>query len=760
MRLSSLPPHNRRMFLAGGAAAAGLVMAPRMATAQAWDHLARVNALIGEMTIEEKAGQLNLENDPFRWRPEGVNPGDALDDNQSRIAAQIRAGQVGALFNGVGAATTRLVQDMALKESRLKIPLLFAADIVHGLRTTFPVPLGETASWDVDLARRTARAAAVEGGAAGVHQTYAPMVDIGRDQRWGRVVEGAGEDVLLGNLFAIARTKGFQGDDLAEWSSLLACPKHFAAYGAAEAGMDYNTTDMSELELRSIYLPPFKAALDAGALSVMSAFNDLNGVPASGNKWLLTDILRGEWSFAGFVVSDYTSEQELIAHGYAADGRDAARLALLGGVDMSMKSGLYLKHIPELVQAGDVPIERVDEAVRRVLMTKAALGLFENPYRGSDVRTERRVTGSREHLALAREAGRKSIVMLKNDGDVLPLSKTGRRIALIGPFGADRTDLFGPWSIFKDPELAVSLEDGIRAQLGDASSLSVVKGCEVEANIDGGVEAAREAASLADVVLLAIGESTEMSAESKSRTEITIPDAQLELAQAVAAVGKPVVVLLRNGRGMELSGPVLDADAILVTWFLGSETGNAVADVLFGDHAPTGRLPVSFPYKSGQSPFYYAHKATGRPSRPEDREFTSKFRGVPHLAQFPFGHGLTYAAIEYSPVRLSSPTMAWNGEITAAVTLTNSGPHEASELVQLYIRDQAASITQPVRLLKSFRRVSVPAGGSVEVSLPLTFDEVQFMGADYQLRAEPGLFDLWLAPSAQAGEPVQFTLAG
>lgn len=738
--------------------AAGLMMAPRIAAAQAQANLERVNALIARMTLEEKAGQLNLENDPFRWRPQGVNPGDALDADQTRIATGIKAGHIGALFNGVGAATTRLVQEMAVKESRLGIPLLFAADIVHGLKTTFPVPLGEAASWDLDLAERTARAAAVEGGAAGVHQTYAPMVDIGRDQRWGRVVEGAGEDVLLGNLFAAARTKGFQGDDLKHWSSLVATAKHFAAYGAAEAGMDYNSTDMSELELRAVYLPPFKAAVDAGALSIMSAFNDLNGVPTSGNRWLLTDILHGEWGFAGFVVSDYTSEQELIAHGYAADGRDAARLALMAGVDMSMKSGLYIKHIPELVQSGDVPIARVDEAVRRVLMTKAALGLFDNPYRGSDVRTERRVTGSREHLALAREAGRKSIVMLKNDGGVLPLAKTGKRIALIGPFGADRTDLFGPWSIFKDEKLAVSLEDGIRASLGEGSSLTVVRGSDVEAAIPGGVEAAVMAAAQADVVLLAVGESGEMSAESKSRTEITVPEAQLALAEAVAAVGKPVVVLLRNGRGMELSGAVADAPAILATWFLGSETGNAVADVLFGDHAPTGRLPVSFPYRSGQSPFYYAHKSTGRPSRPTDTEFTAKFRGVPHAALYPFGHGLTYAPVQYSEVRLSSTTMAWNGGITGSVTLSNAGTREASEVVQLYIRDRAASITQPVRLLKGFRRVTVPAGGSVEVSLPLTFADLQFLGADLKQTVEAGEFDVWLCPNAQAGEPARFVL--
>ncbi|MFA4892395.1 glycoside hydrolase family 3 N-terminal domain-containing protein [Brevundimonas sp.] len=757
MRHSPLPAPTRRALLAGGALAAGMVMAPRIASAQAASNLDRVNGLIARMTIEEKAGQLNLLNDPFRWRPEGVNPGD-FNPDQASTAADIRAGRIGALFNGVGAEATRMVQDMAVRDSRLGIPLLFAADIVHGLRTTFPVPLGETASWDTDLARRTARAAAVEGGAAGVHQTYAPMVDVGRDQRWGRVVEGAGEDVLLGNLFAAARTRGFQGDDLKAWSSLLACPKHFAAYGAAEAGMDYNSTDMSELELRSVYLPPFKAAFDAGALSTMSAFNDLNGVPASGNRWLLTDILRGEWGFAGFVVSDYTSEQELIAHGYAADGRDAARLALMAGVDMSMKSGLYLKHIPELVQSGDVPVARVDEAVRRVLMTKAALGLFETPYRGSDVRVERRVHGSREHLALAREAGRKSIVMLKNDGGLLPLARAGKRYALIGPFGADTTDLFGPWSIFKDPKLAVSLEQGLRAQLGEGSSLTVVKGSDVEAPLAGGIEAAVIAAGQADVVLLAIGESTQMSAESQSRVDIGIPAPQLALAEAVAATGKPVVVLLRNGRGMELAGAVKDAPAILVTWFLGSETGNSVADILFGDHAPTGRLPVSFPHRSGQSPFYYAHKATGRPSKPTDTEFTSKFREVPHLALYPFGHGLTYGAVDYSPVRLSAPTMAWNGEITVAVTLTNAGSRAVSEVVQLYIRDRTASITQPVRLLKGFRRVTVPAGGSVEAAMPLTFAELSFLGPDLRPTVEPGLFDVWLSADAQSGEPASFAL--
>ncbi|MFN3667777.1 MAG: beta-glucosidase BglX [Brevundimonas sp.] len=758
MTRSSFPALNRRALLAGGALAASLVWAPRVAAAQAQANRARVDGLIARMTIEEKAGQLNLLNDPFRWRPEGVNPND-FNPDQAASAADIRAGRIGALFNGVSAELTRMVQDMAVRDSRLGIPLLFAADVIHGLRTTFPVPLGEAASWEPDLARRTARAAAVEAGASGVHQTYAPVVDVGRDQRWGRVVEGAGEDVLLNNMFAAARVRGFQGDDLTHWSSLLATPKHFAAYGAAESGLDYNSTDMSDITLRSVYLPPFKAAFDAGALSTMSAFNDLNGVPASGNRELLTEILRGEWGFTGFVVSDYISEQEMIAHGYAADGRDAARLALMAGVDMSMMSGLYLKHIPDLVQSGDVPLARVDEAVRRVLMTKAALGLFENPYRGADVALERRVCGSAEHLDLAREAGRKSIVMLKNDGGLLPLPKTGRRIALIGPFGADRYDLFGPWSIFADPTLAVSLEEGLRAALGPDSSLTVVQGSAVEAPLDGGIDAAVAAARDADVVLLAIGESRDMSAEAQSRVDIGLPAPQQDLAEAVAAVGKPVVVLLRNGRAMELSGAVKDAPAILVTWFLGSQTGHAVADIVFGDHAPTGRLPVSFPHFSGQSPYYYARKTTGRPAAARTDIFKAQFRETANEALYPFGHGLTYGSLTWSPVRLSAPTMAWEGEIEAAVTLTNAGAREASEVVQLYIRDRTASITQPIRLLKRFERVTVPAGGSVEVTIPLRFADLAFLGPDARPTVEPGLFDVWLSPDAQSGAPASFTLA-
>ena len=720
---------SRRSLLAGSLAGVALMAAPRMSAAQAVIARDRVEDLIARMTIEEKAGQLNLENDPFRWRPGNVNPGD-FDADQSRIAADIRAGRIGALFNGVGAAAVRTVQDLAVKESRLGIPLLFAADIIHGLRTTFPVPLGEAASWDLDLARRTARAAAEEGGASGVHQTYAPMVDVGRDQRWGRVVEGAGEDVLLNNLFAEARVRGFQGDDLTHPLSLLATPKHFAAYGAAEAGLDYNTTDMSEQTLRGVYLPPFKAAFDAGALSTMSAFNDLNGVPATGNHQLLTEILRDEWGFAGFVVSDYTSEQELIAHGFAADDRDAARIAILAGVDMSMKSGIFLKHIPDLVDKGDVPLEVVDRAVRRILTTKAALGLFDNPYRGGDAREERRQVGTAAKKALAREAGRKSIVLLKNEGGLLPLPKAGKRIALIGPFGADTEDTFGPWSIFADRKMAVPVDAGLKAAMADPSMLMVVKGCEAEAPMPGGVEAAVMAAAQADIVILAIGESQGMSAEAQSRADIVIPEPQMALIEAVAGVGKPTVVLLRNGRALELSGPVKDARAILVTWFLGSETGTAIADVLFGDHAPTGRLPVSFPHLSGQQPFYYSHKTTGRPAPTEGpAEFRARFRETTHTALYPFGHGLTYGSAAYGPVTLASPTLPWDGEITASVTLTNDSDRPVEEVVQLYIRDRVASLTRPGRELKDFKRVTVPAKGKLEVRFTLRRSQLEFVGA-------------------------------
>ncbi|RZJ98121.1 MAG: beta-glucosidase [Brevundimonas sp.] len=746
------------MVLGAGAGLGWLVATTQASAQQAQRHNARVEDLIARMTLEEKAGQLGVFGDRFRNLPGDVNP-TAFNPDQTYMADMIRSGRMGGLFNGYGAEQARYAQRLAVEESRLGIPLIYAADIIHGFKTVFPIPLGETASFEPDLAERTARVAAVEGAASGIHQTYAPMVDVGRDQRWGRVAEGAGEDVLLNERFARARVKGFQGSSLAAHDSLLATPKHFAAYGAAEGGMDYNTTDMSEATLRGVYLPPFKAALDAGALSVMSAFNAVNGVPASGNHELLTGVLHDEWSFAGFVVSDYTSERELIPHGFAVDDRDATRVAFLAGVDVSMQSGLYNDHLPGLVRDGLVPMARLDQAVRRVLRVKAALGLFDNPYKGMDPAVEAAVIGAPAHHEVARDAARRSIVLLKNDGGLLPLSKH-RTLALIGPFGDEVDDVFGPWTIWGDHTKAVSVAEGLRRAMGPTGRLLVERGSGIETGIPGGVEQAVAAARQADVVILSIGESAKMSGEAQARTEIVVPAPQQALAEAIAATGKPVVVLLRHGRALALEGAVHDAPAILAAWFLGSQTGTAVADVLFGDYSPSGRLPVSFPHRPGQQPFYYNHMATGRPEQPGQSEFKARYRETSNTALFPFGHGLTYGQARYADLRLSSETLAWAGQIEVSATITNAGSRAIEEVVQLYIRDRVASRVRPVRELKDFQKIALRPGESRQVRFVLRREQLEFIGGIDRPTVEAGQFDVWIAPSATEGLAGLFTLQG
>ncbi len=637
------------------------------------------------------------------------------------------------------------------RRSRTKIPLIFAADIIHGHRTIFPVPLAEVASFEPELARRTAAAAAFEAAGSGIDWTFSPMVDVARDQRWGRGVEGGGEDVLLGRMFAAARVQGFQGPDLRSTDHLLACIKHFAAYGAAESGLDYNVVDISEQRLREIYLQPYKAGFDAGAMSAMASFNEINGVPSTGNHWLQTDLLRGEWGFEGIVVSDYTGDEEMIAAGYAKDGRDAARIAFLAGVDMSMQSGLYRKHLPDLVRTGVVPQAKLDESVRRVLAMKAMLGLFDDPFRRIDVRRESARSMLPQTRALAREAGRKSIVMLKNEGDLLPLPRTGRKIALIGPFAMGAHDLVGPWVVYGDDNKAVDLAAGIRAALADPNGLIIAPGSGIEESLAGGIDQAVAAARRADVVVLAIGEGAKMSGEAQSRTEIVVPPPQQQLAEAVAAVGRPVVVVLKHGRALALEGAVANAHAILATWFLGTETGNAVADVLFGAYGPSGRLPSSFPRRSGQEPYYYAHKATGRPNPPGPLEpYKAHFREIPNSALYPFGHGLTYGKIDYAELALSSSKLPANGEIAVTARVTNQGTRSAEEVVQLYTHDRTASLTQPVRELKAFRKIALAPGQSEIVRFALRANELGFYGRDARLTFEPGLFDVWIAPSAEA----------
>jgi beta-glucosidase len=744
---------SRRAALMGFGAAVAWAASPARALLQTAGQLpvpAFVDALIAKMTLEEKAGQLSLMASAWGGSSAAaLNP--PTGNNFEQQLEEARRGQLTGVFNGAGARMHRLMQTAAVRESRLKIPLIFAADIIHGHRTIFPVPLAEVASFEPELARRTAEAAAFEAAGAGIDWNFAPMVDIARDQRWGRGVEGGGEDVLLGMIFSAARVRGFQGDNLKSNERFLATAKHFAAYGAAESGLDYNTVDMSERTLREVYLQPYKAAFDAGALSAMASFNELSGIPATGNRWLMTDLLRGEWGFQGFVVSDYTGDEEMILHGYAKDGRDAAKLALLAGVDMSMQSGLYRQHLPDLVRKGEVPEAVLNQSVRRVLAAKAMLGLFEDPFRRIDEKRERARSMLPRNRALAREAGRKSIVLLKNDGDLLPLPRSGKRIALIGPFAAGQHDLVGPWVVYGDNAKAVDLATGVRAAMSDKDGLIVVEGSGVEEPLAGGIEAAVAAARQADIVVLAIGEHQGMSGEAQSRTEIVIPEPQQELAEAVAAVGKPIVVVLKNGRALALEGAVANAPAILVTWFLGTETGHSIADILFGAHGPSGRLPASFPRRSGQQPYYYAHKTTGRPNPAGKLDtYKARFRDITNTALYPFGHGLTYGKIEYGELALSSPNLATNGEIAVSARITNRGSRAAEEVVQLYTHDRTASITRPVRELKAYRKITLAPGESQVVRFTLRASDLSFIGVANKPVIEPGTFDVWIAPSAEA----------
>lgn len=747
---------SRRAMIMGAGAVTAWAASPARAllqqTAQPRALPASVEAILARMTVVEKAGQLTLM--AAAWAggaATALNPAGGSSSFDEQLA-QVRAGRLGGVFNGNGAVMAQRMQTAAMRQSRLKIPLLFAADVIHGLRTVFPVPLAEAASFDPDLARRTARAAGAEAAASGIDWTFAPMVDVARDARWGRGVEGAGEDVLLGRMMAAARVRGFQGErGLAASDAVAACAKHFAAYGAGEAGLDYNTVDVSERTLREVYFPPFQSAFDAGAATTMAAFNEISGVPATANAWLLTQILRREWGFGGLVVSDYTGDEELIAHGFAADAREATKLAFMAGVDMSMQSGFYLAHLPALVAAGEVPMARLDQAVRRVLALKVALGLFDDPFRRIDPRREKTRIRTRETLALARDAGARSIVLLKNDGALLPLPRQGRRIALIGPFAAGQHDLIGPWNVYGTDAEAVDLATGIRAAVADPAQVSVTPGSGIDDPLPGGIAAAVAAARAADVVLLAVGESQRMSGEAQSRASIVIPAAQMALAEAVAATGTPIVVLLRTGRALVLSDAVLKAPAILVTWFLGSQDGPAIADIVFGKTGPSARLPVSFPHATGQEPYHYDHKNTGRPNPPGPLlEYKARYREFANAALFPFGHGLTYGAIDYASLDLGAARLSTDGALTVRATIANGGTRAAEEVVQLYIRDLAASVTRPVRELKAFRRVALKPGERQVVSFTLRRDDLLFIGQDLVPTVEPGRFHLWIAPSAQA----------
>ncbi|WP_419814437.1 glycoside hydrolase family 3 N-terminal domain-containing protein [Glacieibacterium sp.] len=701
--------------------------------------------LVSRMTIEEKAGQLSCFSDTVRPLGYAINPAEGTR-SADMMLAEIRAGRVGMLFNGYGVAGAIRAQRAALS-SRLGIPLLFAADVIHGYETIFPIPLAEAAAFDPALSERVARAIAVEASAGGLHWTFAPMVDVARDQRWGRVAEGAGEDVHLGCLLTAARVRGFQGPDLRRDDALCATPKHFAGYGAVTGGMEYAAVELSAAGLRETHLPPFAAAFKAGAGTTIASFTDFNGVPVTANRGLLTGILRNEMGFAGVCVSDYDGDRELIAHGVAADEADAARLAILAGVDMSMQSGLYLRHLPALVAAGKVPMARVDEAVGRVLALKQRLGLFERPYRSLDPAAEAARIGTDKTRALAREAAVRSIVLLRNEGDLLPLPRKGWRLALIGPFGADRANLDGPWNFAGDRRTGVDLATGIRALLADPRALVVEPGSGIETPLVDGIARAVAAARSADIVLLAIGEGANMSGEANSRVAITVPAAQQALAEAVAATGKPCIVLLRHGRALALEGAVAEAQAILATWFLGCETGHAVAQILFGQSEPSGRLPVSFPFATGQQPWSYDRLSTGRPPPPPPAEQggTGRWRDAPDAARYAFGHGLGYTRFELSA--LAAPRdMA--GPVDIAVTLHNVGARAGTETVQLYVHPRVASRSRPARRLKAFQRVTLAAGERRKVVFRLAPADLAYVGADGRWTIPAGPIDVWVTRSS------------
>ena len=755
-----MPTRREAIAAAALATAAALIDRPALATGQRAGSSTRVDALIARMTVEEKIGQLTLYPDDIRPTPRPINPDiNAQAEARDRATfqrAEIRAGRVGSLLGGTGVALGRELQDAAMA-SRLQIPLMFGADVLHGLRTIFPIPLGLAASFEPELAKLTARAAAEEMTAVGVHWTYAPMVDVARDQRWGRVAEGSGEDPHICSLFAAAYVQGFQGNGLSSPSSVAACPKHFAGYGAVVGGMEYNTTELTERELRQTHLPPFRAAFDAGAITTMAAFNAVDGVPASGNRHLLTDMLRGDLGFKGFVVSDAGSAEELVAHGVAVDEKDAARVAINAGLDVNMGGGLFKRHLAGLVASGAVTPDRLDEAVRRVLLVKEALGLFDDPYRSLDPERERSGIRTPAALALARRAAQRSAVLLKNDNNVLPLRRGGK-IALIGPLGDDPTQLDGAWAPWAKAGEGVTLAQGLREVLG-ASLLTVVKGAELDRHLPDGSSAAMAAAAVADVVIMAVGEGQNMSGEARSRSSITLPDAQADLMRAVRASGKPMIVVLSTGRALALGDEVTGADAILVSWFMGSEGGRGLADLLTGRSSPSGRLPVSFPRTTGQEPLFYNHASTGRPPvSGEPTFFKAGYVDTPYGARYPFGHGLTYSTIEYEKAAVSVGTMPWNGEIELSAMVRNTGTRDADEVVQLYVHDVTASVTRPVRELKDFQKVRLRAGEERRIAFKLRRDALAFVGSDLRFVTEPGRFQAWIAPSSSGGDPIEFEL--
>ncbi|MBS1496846.1 MAG: beta-glucosidase BglX [Bacteroidetes bacterium] len=728
-----------------------------------------IDALMKKMTIDEKIGQLNLPGS-----------GDIVTGQASNsdIGKKIKEGSVGGLFNIKSIAKIRAVQKVAVEETRLKIPLIFGMDVIHGYQTTFPIPLALSCTWDMDAIKQSARIAATEASADGICWTFSPMVDICRDPRWGRIAEGAGEDPYLGSQIAKAMVQGYQDNDLRKNTSIMACVKHFAMYGAAEAGRDYNTTDMSHLTMYNTYLPPYKAAIDAGAGSVMASFNEVDGIPATGNKWLLTDVLRKQWGFKGFVVTDYTGINEMIEHGMG-DLQKVSALAMNAGVDMDMVGEGFLTTLKKSLKEGKVTMQQIDNACRLILEAKYKLGLFDNPYKYCDEQRAKTEIYTPANLKVARAIATESFVLLKNNNNVLPLKKSGT-IALIGPLADTKSNMPGTWSVATDLDKSISVRQGLENAVGSQAKILYAKGSNLDA--DSVLEAnetmfsrslnrdnrsaeelkkeALDIAAQADVIVAAVGESSEMSGESSSRSDIRIPKTQRELIKALVKTGKPVVLVLFAGRPLALKWENENVPAILNVWFGGSQAGNAIADVLFGDINPSGKLTTTFPQNIGQVPLYYSHKNTGRPL-PEGKwfqKFRSNYLDVSNDPLYPFGFGLSYTHFEYSNLKLSSNTLSSNGKITVTATLKNTGDKDGTEVAQLYTRQMVGSITRPVKELKGFERVFLKAGESKTISFSIQPEDLKFYNSQLKFVAEPGAFKVFVGGNSRDVLEAGFTL--
>ena len=688
----------------------------------------RVEDLLKRMTLDEKIGQM-CQYSSFN----------------EEIEKLIRKGLVGSLLNVTGVEEVNRVQKIAVEGTRLGIPLLFGLDVLHGYKTIFPIPLALASTWDPEIVKKAARIAAKEASSEGIKWTFAPMVDIARDPRWGRIAEGAGEDPYLGSVMAWAAVKGFQGDDLSNPDSILACAKHYIAYGGAEGGRDYNTVDISERTLREIYLPPFKAAVLAGVGTIMSAFNEINGVPATANEYTLRKILKEELGFKGFVVSDWNAIGELINHGIAKDIYDAAREAIKAGVDMDMQGDVYRRALRKLVEEGIIPEELIDEAVKRILTIKFKLGLFEKPY--ADPEKARKVIKCKEHLEFALEAARKAIVLLKNEG-ILPLRKDLKTIAVIGPLADDKVSPLGPWHCLGDPNDVVTVLEGIESKVSPKTKVLYAKGCDIEGTSKEGFKEAIEVAKQSDVAILVVGERWDMSGEAASRAYLGLPGVQEDLVKAIYKTGVPIVVVLMNGRPLSITWIAEHIPAIVEAWFLGIQAGRAIADVLFGDYNPGGKLPVTFPRTVGQVPIYYNHKNTGRPPDPKDR-FTSKYIDEDYKPLFPFGHGLSYTTFSYSNIEVEPKEVKPGDVVLITFTLTNTGDREGDEVAQLYIRKPVASVTRPVKELKGFIRITLKPGERRRITFKLPTEQLAFYNREMKYVIEEGTYQVMIGSSSE-----------